>query len=897
MAEISNKTADLHYLYKHLSTRVVSIVVDSSRRNRDLYPRSDTFRITFDEPFTNVANIAVRDTYIPNPITIINKYNDSVTFRIGLGLQRRSIQRTINMSHRDYTPNSFVRAIKEEDAKVRNYNIVTIMAKYGIDVVRRGVIDDFNSDINHLSFSSRIPFCIVGGESTASRVLGIATSGSFRGDPRHADFDSDDHGYFAHYPHDNHTLYSIGTNNYDVEYRDPPTSPTQNTYSPNSIYATDSHYDLVSDGYDVTYVINKETKTINRGIALDYVSVDYNKTTPTGMLFPYNSAATHARVKDVGNVKSFALSAYNTSAPAWASYNRSATTGTVNMVAIKPGSDNVFSLDISPPTAYPGGRYLGLHFLPPRNNSAGQLIETSYRAGLEQAVILDKMVFPLPSTASMPADVLEQYQMVDYMDHESLSSVVDTLRWEIYDLTESRDKKSPIFYSPLSPTTGNIGDYDDTDSFANDGTFEFGEQFTFVDEVHSDRRILSGSFRIGTHMAISGGNNALVNDMLGGCLEMVIVDKTGLSVTANLADYIGHAVGWVNYSDGNSASSTVTDIDTTQYNSMRRIMIRIINTSTKSVLLHSACGKDDLYPELLTSGHNLGTAFPGYAPSYDHPLPSYVVPAGNTMNGLRTPTQYAFSTLGMVTYDRDGKKVETTYNGGASTLPFCLPGLLVHMTIHRHQLITASSGATEFHPNFDGRTHLMVGHDLVNMIPSKYIVLHCPDVEKLVRDFSYTAAEAATPDTGLALMPIKFVSKVYSEQHQVDKSVEQVISGVQKFHPISKLNSLEFYFVDDGARRVEFKGLDFYFILNITYYAPDTDPVFDTPLEKINPMYGDLISDTMVKPSIGFTPHDVEENNELQLAIDKLERNYMRVTRDTPSGSTNPEYKAMPNLI
>ena len=83
---------DIDFLYQNSVKESIIILVDSSKRNKSIYPKPAEFQIDFHEPFTFVYGIDILNTTIPRTAFMIDSYNNELIFKEALNLNQNGIQ-------------------------------------------------------------------------------------------------------------------------------------------------------------------------------------------------------------------------------------------------------------------------------------------------------------------------------------------------------------------------------------------------------------------------------------------------------------------------------------------------------------------------------------------------------------------------------------------------------------------------------------------------------------------------------------------------------------------------------------------------------------------------------------------------------------------------------------
>lgn len=83
---------DIDFLYKNSVKESIIILVDSSKRNKLIYPKPAEFQIDFHEPFTFVYGIDILDTTIPRTAFMIDIYNNQLVFKEASNLNQNGVE-------------------------------------------------------------------------------------------------------------------------------------------------------------------------------------------------------------------------------------------------------------------------------------------------------------------------------------------------------------------------------------------------------------------------------------------------------------------------------------------------------------------------------------------------------------------------------------------------------------------------------------------------------------------------------------------------------------------------------------------------------------------------------------------------------------------------------------
>lgn len=107
---------DINFLYQNSVKENIIILVDSSKRNKSIYPNIAEFQIDFHEPFNFVYGIDILDTTIPRTAFMIDSYNNNLFFKEAVNLSHNNIEyNTVNFTIQDFSSaESFFQRINEQ---------------------------------------------------------------------------------------------------------------------------------------------------------------------------------------------------------------------------------------------------------------------------------------------------------------------------------------------------------------------------------------------------------------------------------------------------------------------------------------------------------------------------------------------------------------------------------------------------------------------------------------------------------------------------------------------------------------------------------------------------------------------------------------------------------------
>lgn len=164
---------DIDYLYQNSVKESIIIFVDSSKRDKNIYPYPSEFQVDFVQPYNYVYGIEVLDTTIPRTMFMMEYINNELLSKFGF----RMLSDDILYKH-TFLPQDFSRA--EVFFNRINEQLNNI---YGIDNYDNVMIDDDNSFImaNRLQsdypiprfYSQDYPFVLDMKSSTCYNIFGF----------------------------------------------------------------------------------------------------------------------------------------------------------------------------------------------------------------------------------------------------------------------------------------------------------------------------------------------------------------------------------------------------------------------------------------------------------------------------------------------------------------------------------------------------------------------------------------------------------------------------------------------------------------------------------------------------------------------------------------------------
>tara|TARA_Y100000389_G_scaffold151412_1_gene151175 strand:- start:77 stop:2218 length:2142 start_codon:yes stop_codon:yes gene_type:complete len=162
---------DIDFLYQNSIKENIIILVDSSKRNKLLYPNVSEFQIDFIEPFNFVYGIEVIDTTIPRTTFMIDNYNDELIYKEGFNILDQDSYNIIKFVNQDFsTAEIFYQRFNEqlveytEDFEIDNYE-----NKFDNSIVEQRT----KSDYPIVRFINRKPFLFDMNNSSIFNILGF----------------------------------------------------------------------------------------------------------------------------------------------------------------------------------------------------------------------------------------------------------------------------------------------------------------------------------------------------------------------------------------------------------------------------------------------------------------------------------------------------------------------------------------------------------------------------------------------------------------------------------------------------------------------------------------------------------------------------------------------------
>jgi hypothetical protein len=162
---------DIDYLYKNSTKENIVLFVDSSKRDKKLYPSPAEFSIVFDEPFHFVYGIEILDTTIPRTMFMMEYNNNLMYFKCGFRDLNETGESSIEFVIQDYSnAETFYKRINLQfSVDVNFFAVDNYENVYHNDMyIERG-----KSDYPIVRFVNNQPFMLEMSRSTSYNLFGF----------------------------------------------------------------------------------------------------------------------------------------------------------------------------------------------------------------------------------------------------------------------------------------------------------------------------------------------------------------------------------------------------------------------------------------------------------------------------------------------------------------------------------------------------------------------------------------------------------------------------------------------------------------------------------------------------------------------------------------------------
>lgn len=151
---------DIDHLLQNSIQESIIILVDSSKRNKSIYPKPSEFGVSFDEPFTNVYGVEVLDITVPRTMFMVDENNREMQYKYGFNMLQSTSNVSLLLNKQDYS-----------SANVFFDSVGTQLQHFEID--NDGLTDDKGDHPVLRFFSESYPFLVDMSQSTLKTTLGF----------------------------------------------------------------------------------------------------------------------------------------------------------------------------------------------------------------------------------------------------------------------------------------------------------------------------------------------------------------------------------------------------------------------------------------------------------------------------------------------------------------------------------------------------------------------------------------------------------------------------------------------------------------------------------------------------------------------------------------------------
>ena len=159
---------DIDYLYKNSVKENIIIKIDSSKRDKNIYPSPNNYKLTFTEPFKYVYGIDILDAALPRTQYQIDNHNNELYFLNTADTSNSNIIQSIKLDINDYNIDDLMTQINEkllEKHGSGDFHVRVISLTVPTNNTNIFYFDNQDSNNN--------PFYIFAYKSSLSEVLGL----------------------------------------------------------------------------------------------------------------------------------------------------------------------------------------------------------------------------------------------------------------------------------------------------------------------------------------------------------------------------------------------------------------------------------------------------------------------------------------------------------------------------------------------------------------------------------------------------------------------------------------------------------------------------------------------------------------------------------------------------
>ena len=197
---------DVDYLYKNSIKESSIVLIDSSKRNKNIYHSPNSYTIDFNEPFKYVYGIEVIDSSVPRTMYIIDSNNDTLVFYT----KSSNGEESITIDHRDYTLDDLISEINVKLSESSNSTELKAIQAYPLTIPSSDASKIFFSNSNTGTTENEDFFYILAFKSNMAETVGLDEN-SISGSADYNQFTSNDNQYSNIASTNNITTY--GTDN------------------------------------------------------------------------------------------------------------------------------------------------------------------------------------------------------------------------------------------------------------------------------------------------------------------------------------------------------------------------------------------------------------------------------------------------------------------------------------------------------------------------------------------------------------------------------------------------------------------------------------------------------------------------------------------------------------
>jgi hypothetical protein len=160
---------DIDFLYKNSIKESSIILVDSSKRNKNIHKHPNNYVIDFNEPFKYVYGVEVIDSSVPRTMYLIDKFNDTLVFYTN----STNGEESITIDHRDYTLDDLISEINLKLENTNNSTELQSIQAYPLTIPSSDASKIFFSNSNTGTNENEDFFYILAFKSNMSETIGL----------------------------------------------------------------------------------------------------------------------------------------------------------------------------------------------------------------------------------------------------------------------------------------------------------------------------------------------------------------------------------------------------------------------------------------------------------------------------------------------------------------------------------------------------------------------------------------------------------------------------------------------------------------------------------------------------------------------------------------------------